>query len=100
MATKRKVECGEHGAQDATFVCQHVVLGLREGIPYGFWWALDPGTPRPDAWCTACNEMVAASDGEWTSKAEEFAGVTLLCGGCYDRAHAMNLPGRGGERTG
>ncbi len=88
---RRSVECDEHGPQEATFVCQHIVKGLRESVPYGFWWADDPGNARPDAWCTACNEVVAETGGEWTAAAEAFAGVKLLCGACYDRARAMNL---------
>jgi hypothetical protein len=90
MSKRRSVECNEHGMQDETFVCQHIVQGLREGVAYGFWWADDPATRRPDAWCTACNEMVAASDGEWTPEAAAFARVKLLCGACYDRAKGMN----------
>jgi len=100
MTSTRKVDCSAHGAQDETFVCQHIVQGLRDGIAYGFWWADDPENPRPDAWCTACNEIVAASGGEWTSEGEKFAGVKLLCGACYDRARAMNLRGAGDEATG
>ena len=87
----KKVECEVHGIQDETFVCQHVVQGLRDGTPYGFWWADDPGNARPDAWCTSCNEMVAESGGGWTTDAEKLAGIKLLCGACYDRARAMNL---------
>jgi hypothetical protein len=85
------VECGQHGNQDQTFVCQHIVQGLRERVPNGFWWAKDSSNPRPDAWCTACNEVVAATGGEWTQDAETFAGVKLLCGLCYDIAKTMNL---------
>lgn len=88
---ERHVECAEHGRQPATFVCQHIVMGLREKQPYGFFWAYDPGNPRPDAWCTACNEMVSRSNGEWTDDATEFAGVKMICGECYDRAKKMNL---------
>lgn len=85
------VECDEHGLQQATFVCQHIILGLREDKPYGFWWSSDSNNPRPDAWCTACDEYLASSGGEWNDKTEAFAGVTLLCGSCYDRAREMNV---------
>jgi hypothetical protein len=87
----REVHCERHGRQQATFVCCHIVRGLREGVSYGFYWADDPDNPRPDAWCTACNELVASTGGEWTDESEAFAQVTLLCGACYDRARAMNL---------
>lgn len=84
------VECPDHGLQQATFVCQHIVKGLREKKNYGFWWAQDTDNPRPDAWCTACNEFLATNGGEWNDETEGFASVTLLCGGCYDRAKKDN----------
>jgi hypothetical protein len=92
MATADEVvECGRHGSQPKTFVCQHVVQSLRDGVARGFWWAEDPGNPRPHAWCTGCNQRLARAGGEWTGWAEELAGVTLICGACYDRARVMCL---------
>ena len=86
-----KVRCEIHGEQDETFVCQHVVQGLIENTAYGFWWADDPTNPRPDAWCTTCNVLVAQANGEWTNEVLEIAKVKLLCGACYDKAKAMNV---------
>ena len=86
----KTVQCSEHGSQPETFVCQHIVRGLFEGVPYGFFWARDVDTPRPDAWCSACNEMVSRSGGEWTDEAVALASVKILCGRCYDRAKMMN----------
>jgi hypothetical protein len=88
-----KVTCSEHGTQDETFVCQHIVRGLEENVPYGFWWAGDSDQLRPNAWCTMCNELVAKADGTWTEEVLAIAQVTLLCAACYDRAKAMNLKG-------
>jgi|TARA_R100000306_G_scaffold60710_1_gene61349 hypothetical protein len=86
------VECCEHGQQQATYVCQHVVQSLRDGVPRGFWSAeAAPGDKRPDSWCSACEEMVNKTGGEWNDESEEFAGVKLLCGACYDRAKELNL---------
>lgn len=86
----KMVECNEHGVQQATFVCQHVIQSLRDNIPRGFWSAEEsPENPRPDSWCTECEELVN-SVGEWNDETEAFAGVTLLCGACYDRAKEMN----------
>ncbi len=85
------VECCEHGKQQATYVCQHVVQSLVEKTPRGFWWSTEnPDNPRPDAWCTECEELVNRV-GEWNDETEEFAGVKLLCGACYDRAKEMNV---------
>tara|TARA_R110001599_G_C12225620_1_gene657670 strand:+ start:1781 stop:2092 length:312 start_codon:yes stop_codon:yes gene_type:complete len=85
------VECCEHGKQQATYVCQHIVQGLQDGEPRGFWSSGErPDNSRPDSWCSACEEVVNRA-GEWNDESEAFAGVKLLCGACYDRAKEMNL---------
>lgn len=85
------LECAQHGRQPATFVCQHIVQTLKDGEPRGFWWADDQDTPRPDAWCSACEAKVQESGGEWNDENETFAGVKLLCASCYDKAKEINL---------
>ncbi len=85
------VECCTHGKQQATYVCQHIVQTLKDGKSRGFWSAEpEQGNERPDSWCTACEEMVNSLGGEWNDESEAFAGVTLLCGACYDRAKELN----------
>lgn len=88
---QKYVECSEHGKQQETFVCQHIIETLEDGKARGFWWANDPENPRPDAWCSECEKKVQASNGEWNDENEAFAGVKLLCGACYDRAKEINL---------
>ena len=88
---EKYVECSSHGKQQATYVCQHIVQSLRDGTPRGFLSAEpEPGDVRPDSWCTACEDIVNNTGGEWNDESEAFAGVTLLCGACYDQAKAMN----------
>ncbi len=87
------MQCATHGEQEETFVCQHIVQGLRDNVPNGFWWPSDSDKTRPDAWCTLCNELVTDAGGEWTDEVLEIVQVKLLCGACYDRAKAMNLQG-------
>ena len=86
----KRVHCKEHGIQQATFVCRHIIQTLRDGKPRGFWTSDIPGNPRPDAWCAECEAKVQACGGEWNDESEAFAGVSLLCGGCYDRAVSIN----------
>ena len=77
--------------QPATFVCQHILETLKDGVPRGFWWSTEnPDNPRPDAWCNECEIMVNTA-GEWNDETEAFAGVKLICGVCYDEARTMNL---------
>ncbi|MGI9341500.1 MAG: hypothetical protein ACR2QV_01535 [Gammaproteobacteria bacterium] len=85
------IACDEHGQQQATCVCQHIVQTLADGEPRGFWWANDPDSARPDAWCSECEARVQDTGGEWNDENEGFAGVTLMCGACYDRAKEVNL---------
>ena len=84
------VTCNEHGIQQATYVCQHIVESLRDGIPRGFWSSEDcPENPRPDSWCNTCDELLNRIN-EWRDESETFTGIKLLCGICYDRAKNMN----------
>ena len=86
------VRCSEHGEQEETFVCQHIVETLRDGVARGFFWSsIQTDITQPDALCSACYATVMAAGGDWTPQAEAAAGVRLLCGACYDRAKAINL---------
>nr|OEF44024.1 hypothetical protein OAC_20180 [Vibrio cyclitrophicus 1F273] len=52
------IECCEHGKQQQTYVCQHTVESLKDGNPRGFWWSIEqPESPRPDAWCSECEDL-------------------------------------------
>jgi hypothetical protein len=81
------VHCVEHGETEPAFVCGHLV----RGVGLGFFVAYDPGNARPHAWCGACEALRIRHGGEWPEEVERSLGVTLLCGGCYDRARDRNL---------
>lgn len=86
----KHVECCQHGQQQATYVCQHIIQTLRDGKPRGFFSSEEsPENPRPDSWCGECEDLVNRI-GEWNDESESFAGVSLLCGACYDRAKELN----------
>jgi hypothetical protein len=90
-----KVRCATHGEDQATYVCRHIVESLDTGNAVGFHWPADSGgNSRPDAWCWECNEVCRSEGGEWTEAALQFVQVTVLCGGCYDRAKAIWLKAR------
>ena len=88
-----QTQCSQHGLQDETFVCQHIVTSLRTGEPVGFWWSTKRDMDRPDAWCSACRDRLAEA-GDWTPEAEAFANPTILCGQCYDDVRNLNLTRR------
>lgn len=94
MASEDKIECKVHGLRPATFVCQHIVAGLKARECVGFIWATeDPDDPHPDAWCRACNVRVRANGGEWVGDAEANLKAQILCGDCYDFAKKFHLVG-------
>ncbi len=85
---KNGVECPEHGIRDATYVCQHLASAVNSGFHSGHD-EDDPDELWPDAWCDAC-EHVRESEGGWNDRSATFAGVRLLCDGCYQRARDRN----------
>jgi len=88
------VICKAHGEQQQTFVCQHIAQGLFDKQRVGFFWTTyDPENPRPDAWCSACEERVKLTDGEWVGEAVENLKAKVLCGACYDAAKAFHMGG-------
>ncbi len=84
------VMCDEHGEQQATYVCQHLADSIETGNVVGYFCSTEsPDNPRPDAWCIECEEYYQEI-GCWNDQTEKFAGITLLCGRCYDKAKKMN----------
>lgn len=79
------VVCHDHGEQEQTFVCRHLVSALRTGENVGFYWS---GDHRGDAWCAACEEVrirEGGDSGDWNERSEAFADIHVLCGACHDR---------------
>lgn len=84
------IQCNEHGAQEATYVCCHLIDSLRNGKKVGFFYASEP---RGDAWCAACETVriqEGGATGDWNERSEEYANIRLLCGACYDKVWALN----------
>ena len=84
-----QIECGVHGLQDETFVCQHIVGSLRTRQAVGFHWPASPPQRRPDAWCSKCEVQRVEAGGEWTEDVLASVGLKILCGGCYDTAKGI-----------
>ena len=86
-----KVRCLTHGEQEATYDCCHIVGSLDTGKAIGFHSPAQTDLPRPDAWCSECERVRISEDGDWPDTALEFVQISVLCGGCYDRAKAIWL---------
>lgn len=90
----KTIECGVHGLQQETFVCQHIVQGLQERRRMGFFWTtFYSENLRPDAWCSECEERVRLTGGEWVGVAAEHLKAKILCGACYDMAKIFHMGG-------
>lgn len=88
------IVCKTHGKQQQTLVCQHIAQGLFDKQRVGFFWTTyDPENSRPDAWCSACEERVKLTDGEWVGEAVENLKAKVLCGACYDAAKVFHMGG-------
>ena len=86
----RTIQCTQPGLNEETFVCQHLVKSLSTQMRVGFFYSHEP---RGDAWCRAGEEVRVREGGEsgdWNERPEQFAGISLLCGGCYDEIRALN----------
>lgn len=82
------VECPVHGPQGPAYVCRH--LNLHD--PVGFVEGYDPARPDEDpfqAWCAACDQVLQR-EGEWNDRSEAFAGVRMVCRGCYRAMRSLN----------
>jgi hypothetical protein len=62
---------------------------LVDGSGLGFYFADDPGNPRPDAWCRDCDAVLMEA-GDWNEKSQAFADIRLLCSCCYDDVKSKN----------
>lgn len=92
MTDERKVECGVHGFQNETFVCQHLVESLCSNVFVGYHSsASGPDNDRSDAWCDNCEKKRIECGGDWTDESESVARVKLLCGACYDQTKKFNV---------
>jgi hypothetical protein len=88
LADSDMVECHIHGTEGAAYVCQH--LNLTEAV--GFIEGYDPADPEAElyqAWCRAC-DAVLMREGDWNDRSEAFAGVRMVCRGCYKEMRALN----------
>lgn len=84
-----RVHCERHGLQKPTFVCRHLVSGVGLGF-------VEPSGPQDEdasdeqaAWCDHC-EQARLAGGGWTAQSEAEAGITLICGACFEASRARN----------
>ena len=79
---QQAVNCAAHGETQAAFVCRHLVGAVRSSGPAIGFNEPSPLGDEPQAWCAEC-DTVYLDEGEWNDVSEGFAGVTLICSGCF-----------------
>lgn len=79
------IRCDEHGTSERCWVCAHLLEGEGKGFHAGG----DPAARRPDAWCDACEQLVADVD-DWETLGDRHPPIALVCGGCYDELRSRH----------
>lgn len=85
----RLVTCDEHGKSRAAYVCTHLLLTLRDGVPRGVIWLRDEDE-CVNAYCGDCDVMLEAGGGAWTSEVEARADIKVICEGCFERVLSID----------
>ena len=80
------VSCKRHGDRREAFVCRHLLTGTK----LGFFQAIDPSNPYPDAWCANCERIRMANGGEWPENSKLVTPIALVCGDCYQEIKGAN----------
>jgi len=82
------MECPRHGLQRPTFICKHLQYGKGLGFnrPHG---SPDIDWPFENAWCDKCDKVLC-EEGEWNDKSESFAGIKVICEGCFAEIKMRN----------
>lgn len=77
------VNCSNHIADRAAFVCQHLLDNMSTGFHEAFDSAplIEPDDEH-QAWCDQC-EKIRFMEGEWTDTAMAFANIKVVCNQCY-----------------
>ena len=86
----KMVECCQHGAQPMSFVCAHIVDGLRAKKGRGFIWSRDDDN-LINAWCDDCDDMLESEfGGEWENVPKERYEVAIMCEPCAIQSASLN----------
>ena len=90
------VECEAHEYRRIAFVCRHLSHKTRVGFQEAFETAEDMELSDDDdflAWCDEC-EVVRQSEGEWSERLINFAGLKIVCEKCYFEIKELNVEHR------
>ena len=89
MSGAQLVQCGTHGETPPAYVCQHIKTSLEDGQPRGLFWSRDDDG-HFNGYCDECDSFRESHGGEWNDQTEAFAGMLLICEGCFQRVAEMN----------
>lgn len=92
MSTEERVNCPQHGVRRAAFVCRHLVSGSGLGFYTPNQAPSGEASGEQSAWCGAC-ERVRRQQRGWSDASEAFAGITVICDGCFEQSRHRNTLG-------
>ena len=92
--SERRVECAQHSDAHAAFVCRHLFQQLLEErySPIGFFvpdgFKLSSSWDGWNGWCNIC-DLELGRVGSWNETSEAFAGIKMVCSGCFLKAKGI-----------
>lgn len=78
------INCDTHGRQPQTFVCVHIIEGMKSGEATGFWWSRS----EDGVWDAICSECNALSQEAFDALGP--SNIAAICLGCFEDAAALN----------
>ncbi|MGB4812813.1 MAG: hypothetical protein WBP13_10110 [Methylophilaceae bacterium] len=81
---EKRANCPQHGNQGIGLLCIHAAIAMDSGENVGFFTNDNTDLTRPDAWCAACEQQLAAEG--WSEEWFESADFKILCACCWDIA--------------
>jgi len=89
--SKKQVTCSQHGEGNAVFICDHLLMSLRDNRERGlFTWSDDNGNTC--GWCSECAARAEAS-GSGPDRVPLKFKVETLCEKCFEPVRQLHAGG-------
>jgi hypothetical protein len=82
------LDCGEHGAVRACFVCSHLPETAIDGVPRGMNW--ERQVHNVNASCDSCNALIVGNKNNWSDEIMKMTGIETMCENCLSYVAKVN----------